>query len=66
MADVQCSTGSPCASVQVLAQRIENHDQVLEGINKMLEKIQNRPPVWASLAISGLAGAVGLLAGHVR
>lgn len=49
----------PCEAHQV---QLDNHKDRLDKIDIILEKVRNRPPVWATLAIAGLLGIIGYLA----
>lgn len=41
---------------------LDNHKERLDKIDIILEKVRNRPPVWASLFIAGLLAVIGYLA----
>jgi len=41
---------------------LDNHKERLDKIDIILEKVRNRPPVWASLAIAVLLAIIGYLA----
>ena len=63
---IECSPDSPCTSVQLLSQRIEDHKERMDKMDKMIESMQHRLPTWATLALTAAGGAIGILAGHIR
>lgn len=52
MEQTQCSTERPCAAVQLLIQRTDNHE-------KLIDNLQNRLPPW----VMGIAAGAGVLIG---
>ena len=66
MTNVQCSVEQPCTAVQLLTQRATNHEERMDKMDKMLESMQNRLPLWATLTLTAAGGTIGILAGHVR
>lgn len=45
--------------IGILETRSEEHETRLDKIDIILEKVRNRPPVWASLIIAGLLAVIG-------
>ena len=43
--------------------RLEKHETVHHDLWDSINRIQNRPPVWASAVIAIMTGIVGVLAG---
>jgi len=41
---------------------IDNHTIRLNKIDEILDKVRNRPPVWATLIIGALLAVIGYLA----
>lgn len=52
------SKNLPCEAHQV---QLNNHKDRLDKIDIILEKVRNRLPVWATLAIAALLGFIGYL-----
>lgn len=46
--------------------KIGDHEKRLDKIDIILEKVRNRPPIWATFVMSGLLGAVGYLVAMLR
>jgi hypothetical protein len=63
--EIQCSPNHPCTAVQLLTQRVEDHEKGLEKVNELIEKLQNRLPLWATMAFTACGAVIGILAGHV-
>jgi hypothetical protein len=51
----QCSTERPCAAVQLLIQRTDNHE-------KLIDNLQNRLPPWVTGIAAGAGAVIGVLA----
>ena len=49
---------NPCGEHEV---KLDEHEKRLNKIDVILEKVRNRPPVWASLALAALLGVIGYL-----
>lgn len=52
---VQCTLGAE------LRAKVENMHQWLEGLDEKVAHIQNRPPVWCTLMMTGMGGLIGWL-----
>ena len=52
---------SDCAVGAKNSQAIADHGNRLDKIDLILEKVRNRPPVWATVAIAFLTGLCGWL-----
>lgn len=64
--EIQCSPSHPCTAVQLLTQRVEEHEKGIEKMNALIEKLQNRLPLWATLAFTGAGTTIGILASHIK
>ena len=42
--------------------KIQNHDDRLNKLDEILDKVRNRPPVWVTVVIGVLLAAIGFLA----
>lgn len=60
-----CTLDSPCTAVQLLKQSLETHEveakERFDKVDKVLDKLQNRLPLWTTMLISLLTMAVGFL-----
>lgn len=45
-----------------LTERVNQHEERLNKIDEVLEKVRNRLPIWASILIACLVGLIGWLA----
>lgn len=45
-----------------LTEKVDQHEKRLNKIDLVLDKVRNRPPVWASILIALLIGALGWFA----
>jgi len=63
MEEIQCSAGSPCTAVQLLVQRIAIQEERIDKMDDLLESMRNRLPLWATMALTGAGGAIGILVG---
>jgi hypothetical protein len=50
-----------CAQVKVNSEKISQAENRLDKIDVVLEKLRNRLPLWATILIGGLFGAIGYL-----
>ena len=41
--------------------KLKNHEDRLDKIDEILEKVRNRPPVWVTVVIGLLLAAIGFL-----
>jgi len=57
------NTRPACAAGMVTRQRVERLEQEQERVWEIIERVQARPPVWATVGIGILTGLVGLFAG---
>lgn len=48
----------PCGAHE---EQLDQHEKRLDKIDEILEKVRNRPPVWATLALGALLGIIGYL-----
>ena len=66
MADITCTTEKPCTAVQLINASIINdkntNKEWRDKTDKVLDKLQNRLPLWASLLIATLTAACGFSA----
>jgi hypothetical protein len=54
-------TEQPC---DVHEFKLKNHEDRLDKIDEILDKVRNRLPVWATVAIGALLAAMGWLAAN--
>jgi hypothetical protein len=62
MKSVECSVGSPCATVQVIAQQLKEHDERFDKMDDIIEKLRNRLPTWATMLFTAGGTVIGILA----
>ena len=48
-------------SAQTLEVRIDGHEDELKEVWRKLEKIENRPPAWCTVALTAMGAALGSL-----
>lgn len=46
--------------------KMEDHEKRLDKIDIILDKVRNRPPIWATFVMSGLLGTIGYLVAMLR
>ena len=60
-----CSPDNPCTAVQRIQDQIINdrsyNKEKMDKMDKVLDRLEKRLPLWATLLISSLTMAVGLL-----
>ena len=60
-----CSPANPCTAVQRIQDQITNDraysKERMDKMDKVLDRLEKRLPLWATLLISSLTMAVGLL-----
>lgn len=63
-----CTSENPCTAVQLLEQRIENHElesgKRLDKMDEVIDSLRNRLPLWATMAFTGAGLIIGLLVNH--
>ena len=63
MANGDCTIGAEVRTdIKGLKERADELHEVDEQQWEVLNKLRDRLPVWATLAIAGLSGAIGVLA----
>jgi hypothetical protein len=48
-----------------IEEKVNQLETRVDKIDEMLEKVRQRPPVWATFAFSVLLGVIGWLAGKI-
>lgn len=66
MNEIQCSPDHPCTAVQLLTQRVEDHEKGIDKMNGLIEKLQNRLPLWATMAFTAAGTTIGILASQLK
>ena len=51
-----------CSIHQVHSFKLENHEERLNKIDVILDKVRNRPPIWVTVVIGVLLALLGFLA----
>jgi len=51
-----------CSEIKVVLDRTDRHEGELKDVWSAINGIRNRPPVWATVAMTFLAGALGWFA----
>lgn len=64
--EIQCSPEHPCAAVQLLTQQINQESGRVDKVEKLIESLQNRLPLWATMAFAAAGTTIGILAGHAK
>ena len=54
-------SGPTCRHHEGLVQAGKDHERRIERLENLMERIQQRPPVWVTILISLLTCAVGVL-----
>ena len=64
--EIQCTVDHPCTAVQLLTQRVTDHAERMDKMDKLLDSMRNRLPLWATMAMAVAGTTIGVLAGHVK
>jgi hypothetical protein len=64
--NVQCSPNHPCTAVQLLTQELGQESERIDEVKKITEKLQNRLPLWATMAFAGCGTLIGFLSSHLK
>lgn len=61
--EVRCSPDRPCTAVQLLTQKVNDHEERMDKMDRLLETIRNRPPIWMTFSLTASGSVIGLLVG---